>query len=803
MVGVLQDLRGATRVFRRSPGFAAVVVLTLGVGVGAASAVYSVVRGVLLTPLPFEDPDQVVMLWGQSVEYPRAPLTVGDHNALARGVESFEGVAAAWSNNALILGEAEAEQVSVGWVTPEYFGVLGVEPAMGRSMDPLEQNAVVLSHALWVRRYGADPSIIGRTLDLSGDLFEVVGVLPADRDPNLTTFAGARARHQVWRLQPPDWTQGEDRSVGWLRSTARLKDGVTVAQAQAEVDALMARINETVTDRDGGTDMTVRLIPAKADLVGAVSRTLWILLAAVVGVLLIAASNVAHLVLARGEIRSGEVAVRSALGGSRGRLIRQLVIESGVLALVGGLIGVGLAAVGVEALLALAPATLPRLADVTLNWSVFAFALAATAAASLVFAIVPAVRATRTDLSRALGDRTATADPTRQRLSRGLVVVEVAVSLALITSTGLLLRSVASLQEAELGFDRAGVLTFALEAPEWGDANEEVAATMSAYLDRIAAVPGVRSAGFTNRVPLAGGLFTGAFRSEEMVAADTDPMRTSVRYVTPGYFDAMAARLVAGRTFRSEEGVDRVLIDELAAERMWPGENALGRRVELSAIGGDPALAEVIGVVAPMKHEGVRSAATETVYFPMLAAANQQNFRYMAVRVAGDAGTYVEPLRQAARQVDGNAVIARIRTMDDLFNDDVAATRFATLLLSIFGGVALLLATVGLHGVMAFSVRRRAREIGIRVVLGAEHSQILAASVRSGARLVLAGIAIGTVLSLGIGRAIQSLLFGVEPGDLVTLVGAAALMMTVGLLGAYLPARLVLGVDPAVTLREE
>lgn len=803
MVGFLQDLKGALRVFRRSPGFAFVVVATLAIGVGGASSVYSVVRGVLLTPLPFEDPDRVVMLWGQSAEYPRAPLTVGDHNAMADDVRAFTDVAGQWSNNSLILGEGDAEQVSVGWVTPEYFRVLGIQARLGRTLEPLELHAVVLSHGLWTRRYGADPGVVGRTMDLSGESFEIVGVLPSDRDPNLTTFGGSQASHDVWRLQPPDWTTGDDRSVGWLRSTARLAPGVSLSAAQEEVDAVMASINATITDRDGGTDMQVRLIPAKADLVGGVARTLWILFAAVVGVLLIAASNVAHLVLARGEVRSGEVAVRTALGGSRGRLIRQLVVESSVLALVGGALGVVLAWATLPVLLSFAPPSLPRAETIRLDRTVLGFALVATAIASVLFAVVPAIRNTREDLSQVLGERTATADPGRRAMSRGLIVAEVALSLALVTSTGLLIRSFQELSAVDLGFSKDGVVTFSLQVPDWGESNDEAAATVLAFRDGFENTPGVVSAGFSNRIPLGGGLFTGEFRSEDMVAGDVPPSSAAVRYVTPGYIDAMGGRLVAGRAFAPDDGIDRIMVDELAARRAWGDGPAIGRRIEVSSIGGEPALAEVVGVIAPMKHHGVAAEAEATIYFPMLAAANQQNFKYVAVRVSGAPDDYVASLRDAARAVDVDAVIARVQSTRELFNEDIAATRFATVLLSAFGVVALMLAAIGLHGVMAFSVRRRAREIGIRVVLGAEKEALLRNAVASGAVLVLAGIGIGTLLSIGLGQALQSLLYGVQPRDAVTMATAAAVMLAVGLVGAYVPARLVLSVDPAVTLRQE
>ncbi|MEM7414573.1 MAG: ADOP family duplicated permease [Gemmatimonadota bacterium] len=803
MTGLIQDVRSGLRIFRHAPGFAAVVVATLAIGVGGAAAVFSVVQGVLLSPLSFDDPDRVVMMWGQSQEYPRTPLTVGDYNVLADEVEAFAHVGASWSNRALILGEGEAEQVSVGWVTPDYFDVVGVTPVLGRTIEALEEDVAMISHGLWVRRYGADPSVLGRTLDLSGDAFEIVGVLPEGEDPNLTTFAGARAAHEVWRLQPPGWTQGDDRSVGWLRGSARLSDGVTLEQAQQEVDALFAQVNATVTERDGGTDLQVNLIEARTDLVGSVSRTLWVLLAAVLGVLLIAASNVAHLMLARGEARTAEIAVRTALGGTRGRLVRQLLIEGAVLASAGAVAGLAIAALGVRLMLGFAPASLPRTSDIALDGEVVLFALAVTLSAALVFAVVPALRNSRSDLTESLRDRSATMDPRRQRFSRGLIVGEVALSLALVTCTGLLIRSVGSLEEVDLGYDRAGVVTFSLEAPSWGDSNEEAAATMSAYLDEMTSIPGVRTAGFTNRIPLAGGLFTGTFRSDDMVAADAEPAQAAVRYVSPDYLDALGTPLVSGRGFRSDDGTDRVIIDQRSAELAFPGQNPIGRMVELSAIGSDPRLAEVIGVVAATRHHGVREEPVETLYFPMFAAANEQNFRSMAVRVAGDPASFVEPLRQAARRVSGDAVVARVQTMAELFERDVSSTRFASLLLALFGVVAVVLAVVGLHGVMAFSVRRRAREIGIRVVLGAAHGTLLRSSVRSGATLVAIGIVVGTGLSFFAGRLIGSLLYGVDPSDLSTVAAAAALVGVTGLLGAYVPARLILGVDPAVTLRNE
>lgn len=800
--GLRQDLRGAARLFVRSPGFAAVVVATLALGIGGATAVYSVVRGIVLVPLPFAEADRVVVLWGETPDYPRAPLTVGDHNALFEGVDAFAMVAASWTNSDLLLGGARAEQVSVGWITPEYFQTVGVSPALGRVPAPGEESAVVLTHALWTRRYGADPTVLGQTIDLGGDSFEVLGVLAEGRSPDLTAFGGGRTSHDVWRLMPAGWTTGDDRSVGWLRSSARLAPGVSVERAQAEVDALMERVNATVTERDGGSELRVHVVPAQLDLVGDVSHTLWILFGAVCGVLLVAAANVAHLLLARGEARGGEVAVRAALGGSRVRLVRQFLMESAGLAAAGGALGLGIAWLGVRALRATAPAGLPRLEAVSLDGGVLAFALLATAATMAVFGLVPALRGSRSDLASAMAGRRSTADPGAQRWSRGLVVAQVALSLALVSGTGLLLRSLAGLERVDLGFERQGVMTAALEAPDWGD-NAEAAVRLTDFSDRIATIAGVTAVGFTNRVPLAGGLYTGTVRSDAMAASELDPFDASVRFITPGYLEALGARIVAGRDLAADDGGAVGLLDELAAERLWPGEEAVGRRMEATTVGGDPTWVEVVGIVAPMKHAGVDQPAAETVFLSMLPVAANQNSRYVAVGVRGDAAAILESVQEAVASVDANAVVARPRTMQALFDDSVAATRFASRLLLVFGAVALVLATVGLHGVMAFRMRCRSREMGIRLALGAESRRILRDAFRSGAVLVAAGVALGLVLAMAGGRVLSSLLFDVAPRDTVTLVVSAGVILCAGLVGAYLPARLALRLDPAVTLRQE
>lgn len=801
--GLGRDLRSALRQFRTHPLFAGVVVATVGLGVGGATAVFSVLDGVVLRPLDFPDSERVVTLWGRSSEYPRTPLTVGDHNDVAAHTSAFDAIGAEWGNSDLILGEGNAEQVSVGWVTPSYFDVVRVQPALGRLLDAGDVNTVVLGHDLWVRRYGSDPSVVGRLIDLGGTSLEVVGVLGPGVDPNLTTFSGNRAINELWRPFPADWMRGDDRSVGWLRSSARLKEGVSLEAAQQEVDAIMTRVNATVTDRDGGEDMMVHLRSARTDLVAPIASTLWILLAAVLGVLLIASTNVANLMLGRGQSRTGEVAVRAALGGSRGRLFRQFFVEGLVLAAVGGLLGVALGWAGMKALVAWAPPSLPRMESVALDFRVLVFALSATSLAAVLFGLLPALKGSRSDVAETLGRRTSTASRGDRRLTRALVVAEIALSLGLLVGTGLLLRSLQGLHRAELGFEKEGLLTFALQTASVAETAEEEAQALQAYMASVAETPGVVSVGVTNRVPLAGGLLTGAFRSQEMVAAEAEPLNGSYRYVTPDYFETMGARLAAGRSFRTEDALESTVIDEQIAERLWPGQNPVGRLIEYTSVGADPALAEVVGVVQPMKHAGVADAAPPTVFLPMLAVAHQQNFRYVVARVTGDPAALVEPIRVALRRVDGDAVMARERTMADLYDTSVASTRFAGRMLSVFAGVALLLATIGLHGVMALAVRQRSREFGIRVAVGAAHRTILRDVLGSGVRLVALGTALGILLSVVVGRYLGSLLYGIAPTDLASITAATLVIVAVGFMGSWLPARRVLRVDPVKTLRTE
>ena len=507
--------------------------------------------------------------------------------------------------------------------------------------------------------------------------------------------------------------------------------------------------------------------------------------------------------LARAHVRAGDLAIRAALGGSRQRLLRQMLVESTVLAVIGGLLGVGFAWGGVKLLVAWAPSSLPRLDTITIDPVVLGIALAATLSAAFFFGMLPAIKASRTDLASLLGERTGTGNRRQRQLSQGLIVAEVAVSVALLVGTGLLLRSFNTLTNVNPGFEPQGVLTFLLATTNVGSTAEEGRAILDDYLSRIEAIPGVQAAGVTNRIPLGGGVFSGAYKSEQMDASGADGIEASFRFVTPRYFEVMGTRLVAGRGFHPDDGVDIAIIDEKAAVAAWPGENPLGKRVQTGQLGQNGAWAEIVGVVEPMKHADVAVEARETIYYPMLAQANRQNFRYVAVQVAGEPMSYVDRMREAVRTVDPNAVIARTRTMTQLYSDSLAPTRFGLMLLSLFGGVALLLAAVGLYGVISFSVGQRTREFGIRIALGAEGTTIVRGVLAWGARLVGIGILVGAVASLWIGGLVRAVLYEVEPTDPATFALAMTVMAVVGTLGAYLPARRVLRVDPVDALKEE
>ncbi len=800
---LLQDVRIALRGLRKAPTFTLVAIVTLGLGIGANTAIFSVVHGVLLTPLGFDHPEELVTIWGEDQNYGQLPIATGDFTDIREMSTTIADFSARYSIPVGLTGdEGESEEVRVQWATANYFTLLGIDPALGRTFEEDEPASVVLSHGLWQRRYGGDETVIGRRIRVGGQPHTVVGVLPAGVNPNVVSLRSRREENDMWRLLPQQWLQNPDRINAWLRIVGRLEPGTTVAQAQEEMSALAVHLAEVAQD-NAHVDFRLHVTPMLDDLVTKAKPMLLVLMGAVTFVLLIACFNVANLLLVRGQSRSHEMAVRSALGGGRRQLARQLVVESTILGVLGGAAGVGLAAWGIQVLLALRPTNLPRLEAVALDLPVLGFAFAGSMVAVILFGVVPAIRASRTDLMGALTERGTSRDKGHQRISRALIVSEVALSLVLLVGTGLLLRSFAELRQIRPGFDTDHILTVSVS--ESGRAeNREEAQVFFRNLEReLSALPGVEALGFSNRIPLGGGLYGGPWATEAIRARNETEPEGAIRYVSPDYFEAMGTRLLAGRFFKDNEDWEYAIVDEKLAEMAWPGENPIGKRIWTGALGRGGDWSEVVGLVEHQRHGSLSEDYNETVFFPHLNQLFPGTQQYIAIRAGVEPEALVRSVRETLRYIDPEATLARVRSMEELVGNALAPTRFALILIALFAGVAVLLAAVGLYGVISYSVSQRTREIGIRLAFGAERGTILRLVLGQGFVLTAAGVALGIVGAVGLTRVISSMLVGVEPTDPMTFTVVAALLVAIGVLGSYMPARRALRVDPTEALRAE
>lgn len=822
MDGWVGDFRFAVRTLVKNPGFALVAVVTIGLGIGANTAIFSVVRSVVMAPLPYENPDELVVLWGEMrnrnvLYFPSSPPDFKDYQDQA---DLLEGLAGVLTFQQAITGDGEPEQIDVAGVTPDFFRVLGVQPVLGRDFvdedgtpnDPNVQpgapgaqpGMVLLSHALWQQRYGGDRAVLGRTIEVGGAPGVVVGVMPPGLELLMPPEASMVSRPDLWVAMRIDYANSPRNNV-FLRMVGRLKDGVTVQQAQAQVSTIatsLAEHDQTKTTAGYG----MRVASLHRDLTAQVRPVLYSLFGAVVFVLLIACANVSNLLLARASGRAREMSVRAALGGSQGRLLRQMLIESGVLALAGAFVGVLLAAGGVRVLVGLHPDNLPRLDAVRLDGVVLAFTLVSAMGAALLFGLLPAMQASRGALADALKERgQAGGGRSRQLLRNGMVVGEVALSLVLLIGAGLMVRSFVALTRAEPGFDAEGVLAFDVSLPFAKYPQPIDRANLAQELQRrFSQIPGVTTASAAFPLPLAGALFNGRYGPEEAL---TDPeafRQATYRSVLPGYFEAMGTRLLEGRTFTPAEMFDSttfVVVDEKLARNLWPGESAVGRRFLVRAITPEPEWVEVVGVVEHQRSESLAAEGMETVFF---------TDRYLGgfattwvLRTTLDPLSLVSAVRGELGAVDGDLPMASIRP----FSDDVARamgpTRFALTLIGVFGIVALILATVGLYGVLSYLVRQRTAEIGVRLAFGAESGRIMRMVVGQGLGLAGAGVLVGLVAAVPLTGAMKSLLVEVSPNDTVTFAAISGLFMVVAALACWLPARRAAHLDPVNALREE
>jgi putative ABC transport system permease protein len=807
MHALLQDLRYGARALLKKPGFTLVAIITLGLGIGANTALFSVVNAVLLDPFPYRDGGRIFQVRQRlpKIGVPEQLRASGPEVVDLAAGQSFERVAAFEPVSRNLTGGPEPERVAAAKVSGDFFALLGVEPVMGRAITaadvgPQGGRVIVLSHGLWQRRFGGSPDALGQKVYLDDEPYTVVGVMP----PRFWFDAG-----EAWFPFPMDFSR-TPRSARAFLALVRLKPGVTHAQADAELGALARRQEQAFA---GGNPeyagRGVYLQPLAEVYFGQVRTALLVLVGAVGLILLIACANIANLLLARAAARSREVAVRAALGASRARLVRQMVTESLLLALCGGSAGLLVALWGVGGLTALLPAdTLPAGVEVGVDRAVLLFALAASLVTALLFGLWPALAASKPDLGGALkegGQKGAAAGHARAQSL--LVVAEVALSLVLLVMAGLMIRSFARLSNVDPGFDPANLLSMRLNlSPEKYKQGGQKAAFFGQLIERVAALPGVKAAAVASHMPFVYTEDWTVTVEGGALAVEARTQNVDTRTVSPGYFRALGIPLVAGAFFTPQDDLNAVgvaVINRAMARRFWPDEEAVGKRFKVGRADSDATWLTVKGVVADSAQGALDAAVKPEAYFPLAQAAGMYRRMNLAVRSEGDPHALVAAIRREVQALDPNQPVYQIQTMEELIGESVAARRFALRLLQAFAALALVLAAVGIYGVMSYVVAGRTREMGLRLALGAAPRDVLGLVVGQGMRLVLIGTGLGLVAAFGLTRLMTRLLFGVSATDPLTFALVALVLAAVALFACYVPARRAARVDPMVALRCE
>jgi putative ABC transport system permease protein len=807
---VWQDVRYGARMLARSPAFTAVALLTLAIGIGANSAIFSFVNAILLRPLPYPESDRLVFLTEWSRQIPEMSFSLANFEDLRDQSRVFEALFAFRGQDYVLTGEGEAERLSGQQVTSGFFETLRLHPVLGRAFTPDEdrpgaERVALLGEGLWLRRFGADPGVLGRRLVLDGEPYTVVGVLP---DALHSTFRTTEIWTSLGRLGDRFGGAEHRGNHPGIYVLARLAPGVDTARARTEVTTLAQRLATQYPATNAGQSMTVE--PALQTLVGPLRPALLILLGAVALVLLIACANVANLLLARAASRQKEIAVRCALGASRGRVVRQLLTESVLLAFAGGTLGLGVAAGGMTALRAVLPERAPRVGEVALDGAVLAFTFLVALGTGILFGLLPALQTARVDSAQTLkeGGRGGTAGRRRQRVRALLVVSEVSLALVLLVGAGLLLKSFVHVLRADPGFEPEGALTLTVSLPPASyDAPAKRAAFFDRVLEGLERVPGVEAYGST--APLLGHWQTSFTAEGQPEAPPGQAPSTDITRVSPGLIRAMGMRLVRGRDFtdRDREGQPLVcIVDETMADTYWPGANPLGRRLRLgSGKKDDKPWLTVVGVVDHVKNYGVDQDSRVETFVPYRQDA--LGFAILVLRTRGDPAALASAARDVVRSVDPDVPIFSVRPLADVVAEEYVAKRVSAQLLGAFAVLALLLAAVGIYGVMSWAVTQRTQEIGVRVALGAGRADILRMVLTHGMRLAGIGLAVGLglafILARGLDHALGTLLFGVSPTDPPTFSAVPVVLAVVALLACVLPARRALGVDPVRALHYE
>jgi putative ABC transport system permease protein len=820
MTGFRQDLRYAFRGLRQRPGFTLVAVLTLALGIGANTAIFSVVNGVLLRPLPYGRPERLAMIWGHRNQEPLAELSVPEYWDLRERTHTFSGVAAFADGNINLTGTGTPERIRAGYFTANTTALLGVAPAIGRGFTAEEDlsggpSVVLLGDGLWRRRFGADPKVVGRVLTLDDTPTTVIGVMPPDFQLP-THYAGPP--RELWA--PMQLDPAINRGVrGWhfLEVIGRLRDGVALDAASAETSSLMrgmlAAYPMEYTSEFDGSATAVR-----QTVVGDVRPALLVLLGAVALLLLIACANVAGLLLARSEARQREIALRTALGAGRSRLVRQLLTESLLLAATGGLFGLLLAVWGVQGLVLAAPPSVPRLDAVGIDLRVLGYTLGVTLLTGILFGLAPALHTVRGDLTGALtdGGRAGTTGRGRQRVRQALVTGQVAVALVLVTGAGLLVQSFLRLRQVDPGFVPERLLTARVElSPVRYQANDVRRRFYENLLERLRSIPGVRSAATARALPMTGKLEIGdwSFVLEGQAASPPLPSDwhpADWQVVSPGYFGAMGIPVLQGRDFAASDRLGApgaMIVNRTLARQVWPDGDALGRRVLLGGGGADSVWRTVVGIVGDVRHRGLTASPRPEMFLPYAqfpaGTGNAPPSMQVVLRAARDPSALATGLAAAVAALDPDVPLSGVQTMETAMGSWAAERRLIMLLVSGFALVALVLGSVGIYGVMAHVVAQREREIGVRMALGALPGQILGLVVSQSAWLVGAGIVAGTAGALAVTRLLTGLLFQVRPTDPLTFIGTALVLVVAAAGATLVPALRAVRTDPAHALRSE
>lgn len=817
METLLQDIRYGIRLIAKSPGFAAIAILTLALGIGANTAVFSVVNGVLLNPLPYAQPDRLVAVYSKNKAFDHSSISYPNFLDWVRDQHSFSALAAYRGDDYNLIGMGEPQRVSAEMVSASFFPLLGIHPVVGRQFRPEEdqigaQPVALISGGLWKREFGSSPDAVGKTLDLNGVGYQIVGVIPASFHYQSFNF---QDNTDVF-VPIGQWNDStfRNRSAGMgMDAVGRLKPGVTLAQAQADMDAIAQHLAQAYPDADH--DSGVALYSLKRDLVGRIRPFLLVLLAAVAFVLLIACVNVANLLLARSTGRTREFAIRAALGASPQRVIRQLLTESLVLACVGGACGLLLAAWGTQAALRVLPEALPRAQSIHVDGRVLLFTFAASLFAGVLFGLAPAIKTARGDLHETLKEGGRGSSGARHRLQGLFVVVEMALALMLLIGAGLMIRSLANLWNVNPGFNPQNLVNFGFSYPTTlGGTPDAIRASMLQVESAVESAPGVVAASLNaGGTPMAGDSELGLWLDNEPKPATMSQMKVSLFYaVQPDYLRAMGIPLIRGRFLNAQDNEHSpfvIDIDEDFARQYFPGQDPIGRRVNFALMDKSGL---IVGVVGHVKQWGLDESSGPPIraefyfpisqipdqFFPLLARGGQ-----FVVRTQGSPDAEMKTIRAALRRVNSGIVVYEVHTLKSIISRSLAARRFSMILLAIFATLALVLSCIGIYGVISYLVGQRTHEIGVRMALGAQPAHVMRLILGQAARMALVGVAIGLAGSLALTRLMNKMLFGVSAYDPFTFAAVAALLIAVALAACYVPARRAMRVDPMIALRYE